>query len=76
MKHGDYITYDSLVYGKGSGQVMDVIVRDGKSIVLCEPLYTKKARSNERQLETIIDLDINECKIGTSMNTGQRMRFR
>ncbi|MBU5312309.1 hypothetical protein KQI38_09735 [Tissierella carlieri] len=76
MKYGDYITYDSLVYGRGSGQVIDVILRDGENVVLCEPLYTKKDRSNERQLETIIDLDISECKINTSMNSQQRMRFR
>jgi hypothetical protein len=76
MNSGDYVTYESNIYGKGYGQVIDVITKDNKEVVLCEPLYSKRSREREQQLEPVIVLDITECKESSDVNIGKRMRFR
>lgn len=76
MKRGDYIKYDSYIHGKGSAQILDIIERDGKQLVICEPLYSNKQLRNEREFYPLIELDINECQITEKIIKHQILRFR
>jgi hypothetical protein len=76
MKKGVYVKYNSLEHGKGAGQVIDVITEEDKTIILCEPVYTKRKDTKEYNNDIIIALDINDCKETNDINIPKGMRFR
>ena len=77
MKYGTYVSYDSIVHGKGKGQVIDVIEKEGRSTVIIEPTYSK---DDKRKEDVLISVDLEEANeidnASTKNKTVQRMVYR
>ena len=71
-----YVKYNSLEHGQGTGQVIDVIEKDNKTIVICEKLYSKKDLRDREREDSVIALGIGEVTISQDEGLSKRMRFR
>lgn len=76
MDRSAYVKYNSPIYGKGAGQIMDVLEKEGKTIVLVEPLYNDKDRRNNEHTEPVIVLELKEVNVCSEIEIGKRMRYR
>ncbi len=71
-----YVNYKSAIYGEGSGQLIDVIEEDGKSIVIVDPLHNEKDRRKREIDSDLIRLELKDISIAKQADLTKRMRFR
>lgn len=76
MKVGTYVNFDTAAYGKGSGQVLNVIEKDGNKMVVCERFLNKRNLRDKEFEPGIIVIDLKDVTVNNDSVASQRMRFR
>lgn len=76
VRIGTYVNFDTAAYGKGSGQVLNVIEKDGIKKVVCERFLNKRNLKDTELEPTIIVIDLKEVTVNNNLGINQRMRFR
>lgn len=76
MEKSAYVNYKSDIYGAGAGQIVDIIEKNDKTIVLVEPLFNDKDRRNRERDSILIPLELKDVKVVDQTELNKRMRFR
>ena len=76
MEKSAYVNYKSDIHGTGAGQIVDIIEKNDKTIVLVEPLFNDKDRRNRERENILIPLELKDVKVVDQTELNKRMRFR
>ena len=76
MNRSDYVEFISPIHGTGAGQVIDIIEKDNRTILLVEPLYNERDRRRRKLEDRLILLEVKDATVIEHTELNKRMQYR
>ena len=76
MNRSDYVEFISPIHGAGAGQVIDIIEKVNRTVLLVEPLYNERDRRRRRLEDRLITLELKDATVIEHTELNKRMRYR
>lgn len=76
MNRSDYVEFISPIHGAGAGQVIDIIEKDNRTILLVEPVYNEWDRRKRKPEDRLIPIELKDASAIEHTELNKRMRYR